>query len=112
MGAKNRRQGSIGERYAERLLSANGWKQLDRRLCGMAGYDIGATDPDGVRYCVEVKHVEGLKHAHLKQAKDNAVDGRWALLWLPHNFGTNGHYGLLLRYKPGARRASWEVLAL
>lgn len=112
MGARNRRQGSTGERYAHRLLESNGWKLIDRRTCGLAGYDIGATDPSGVRYCIEVKHTEGLKHVHLKQAKDNATDGRWALIWLPHNYGTNGHFGLMLRFRPGAKRASWEVLTL
>lgn len=80
MGLMQRRKGRKAESDFKRVLQDRDW-QVDDLAAGIKDADLVATDPQGCRWCIEVKAHKLLKlREFVTQAKEQA--GKKKLPWL------------------------------
>lgn len=81
MSASQRNKGARGQSEAAKLLVAMGWT-VDPITSGIRREDMIATDPDGIKWSVEVKNCASIIPAHKRQAMAQAAARKmpWLLM--------------------------------
>ena len=107
MGKASRAKGRRGQSEAIDLLTSRDWSCADLSA-GLSTEDIFADDPDGERWCVEVKNTASINvRAARKQAIENAQKrkaGKWMVMARIDGYGS---FWLVLRQ--GMKPCLWSV---